>query len=397
MKFTSQTLSWVTILLVIVITNLPRYPILSAPNRGIITCNTAQSAIKSGLAQCATQASNSLCVGFNAVTVTKTDNSQQLLTQSGTAQPLPDLQTIKTSALNLTQDQYGVALVKASLTDERGVNYRQPLTLMLYGDARLTKAPPQRRTNNAGRAICTGTVTQATTLRTAFNEAAKPDNPSVAIGDKLQVAGRSADGQWIYAESTKSGGWIPSQAISLSCTAKDLIEIDVRVSAYADALPGWTLETIESTQQAACQDIPNSGLLMQAPLSRSTQVQVNGATILFNGTMILSAETNGDLRASLLEGAATLTSVGVSTPLVNTQNTLIPLGGAGGLTVIGSPDSPISFASASGETIPNLRLRTLCDLGKSVDLLIPCRANTLNTAVPDTPGPKLTPAVTRPY
>ncbi len=317
-----------------------------------------------------------ICYGNHSVKVEFQDSSNSNLrfNDIGDTAPVKLIKSVHTSPLNLNQEEWGLVVLKMQATNLPNTTAGQTVTFIVYGDTTLNNltAPaadqtaPTPTTTSAG-GNCTATVSRATYLRgkpvfNANKEALlQPNTP-------LTLTERTADGQWAFAQAQANTGWVSASTLKSSCNLNGLPVTDPNVVAGLPGLNAFYFSTAISPQ-ALCSDIPSAGLLIQAPGGRKVNFKANGADITLGSTVILSAQPNGPMTLSVIQGQASITVNGVTQLINEGWQSTVQLGGPNGLQAVKPPTLP--------RFITNLNIRlfsilTLCNAAKAAGINIPC-------------------------
>ncbi len=123
-----------------------------------------------------------------------------------------------------------------------------------------------------------------------------------------------------------------------------------------NATPQMTALTIRTgPRQTACTRAP-SAVLVQSPQGLKVTMAVNGASITLGSTLHLTASPNGELTAAVVEGAAVISAFNVTRVVRPGAQVRLPLGGAGGLQVIGPPSEPEPYDLSLIQSAPLMLL-----------------------------------------
>jgi hypothetical protein len=186
----------------------------------------------------------------------------------------------------------------------------------------------------------------------------------------VTISERRADGQWVFAQTATNTGWLYIQNLATSCDLNALPVNDPNTVASLPGLNSFYFTTAVGAQ-SSCTDIPPAGLFIQSPGGRKISFRANGADITIGSSIILSAQPQGGMVLSVIQGQATINVAGSQQIVTEGQQTTIQLGGGPqGLDALGlaGPPRPISQAMANG-----LFLSTLCKTGNAAGLGIPCQ------------------------
>jgi hypothetical protein len=393
-----------------------------------MTCAQLLPAVEKSLTTaCSDLGTDSVCYGNRTLTVAWQDElgpTPLSFAQPGDVVPLNAIKSITTAPLNLERGEWGLAVLKAR-ANLPGTTAGQAVTFVLYGDTSITNATPRDAGAVApapAASTCTATTIRATYLRGAPG----PVERQVQLlqgNATANVIGRLADNRWVYAEYNGATGWLYVQVLKLSCDLNTLPVIDANQTATLQAvgtLPGLSAFyfTTGIAAQAACQDIPPGGLLVQSPTGRKVTFQANGADITIGSSVVLRSRPNQMLWIGVLEGEA---RVAIPPPLPKAgppgttppaavvpmpeqviragQEISIQLGGENGLQALSLAVPPHAMLP---DEIQGLDAATLCRLGRAAGLSVPCTivqptaTPRPRTAVPRTAVPRQPTVAPRP-
>ncbi|MHB8629351.1 MAG: SH3 domain-containing protein [Aggregatilineales bacterium] len=345
-----------------------------------VTCGQVLPAVDKSVAACVGVADNQVCYGSPAVTANfqiTSSPDQTPFAKAGDTIGLNAIQSLTTSPLDLTQNQWGVAVIKAGIgaanTASSG-SAGPAVTLIQYGAANITVANPSTGASAAPTdtpALCSTTLKVASLLRSAPNGGKVVQ--TLPIGTKVMIYGRLSDSSWVFVDSSGKSGWLqPTSLGTLSgdCAVSKLLVIDPKVSAIMPALIGFSF-SIGDSSSVLCRDIPTGGLLLQSPAGRKVTFAVDGTQLTLDSAIaVLSASPDQSLNVAVLDGQANVTAHAGSVDIPVGKQVSIPLGGVAGLDAIGAPGILTNLQPFSGAT--DIYLKTLCDLAASVNLQIPC-------------------------
>ncbi|MCC7451792.1 MAG: SH3 domain-containing protein [Anaerolineae bacterium] len=340
---------------------------------------------------CINLGKDQICYGNRSVKVDFQDTASRNVRFSdvGDTAPIQLIKSIRTSPLNLNQDEWGLVVLRMQATNLPNTTAGQAVTFIVYGDTTLTNqteptsdnATATPATASTGGTTCTATTTRATYLRgkpafNANNEALLQSNTPITLTE------RTADGQWVFAQRDASTGWVSVSTLKSSCDVKGLPVTDPTVVAGLPGLNAFYFTT-NISPTAVCSDIPSAGLLIQSPGGRKVSFQANGVDVTIGSTVVLTALPNGTMTLYVIQGQATLTFNGVTQIVNEGFQSTVQLGGANGLQAVQPPTFPRFITLLN---VQQISMQTLCDAAKALGLTIPC-------SIPR-PAPTFTPTAT---
>ncbi|MFW5747983.1 MAG: SH3 domain-containing protein [Chloroflexota bacterium] len=245
------------------------------------------------------------CTGTDAAICTNSPGALIPQAEGAPAQTPSAVAAVLLPSPDLAAGRYAFTAVQVALPTPiaEAVDGQATLTLVLYGAAELANRstqPPDfvRVPVNIGR--------QGALVRAQPNAEAEVI-AALDFGATVDVIGRTSTSDWLLVtlDATRAG-WIGSTTIS----GAPLLERALVTS--ADALPqplfygpmqSLTLRT--NPGALTCAGVPTGGLLLQAADVDLVTVEVNGVTLRFDGTLLLTTSVSDDrLTAAALEGEA---------------------------------------------------------------------------------------------
>lgn len=235
------------------------------------------------------------CYGSPVLEAQPAENVRLDFSEPGDVADLGSLQTLVSRPLNAAAEDWGIAAlnVRAGLP-ERGV------TLLLFGDVTLRNA----RVGAPDLVVLNARVTWSggANLRAQPSSDA-PLAGTLRFGETARALGRVADSSWIYVPF----GWVAANLLSSDqdfslLTVFDPQNVPDLASIYG---PMQDFRFRTGFQDATCSGTPDSGILVQSPDGAAgIELRVNGAPLIFTGTLLLQSTAEGKTMLSVLEGAA---------------------------------------------------------------------------------------------
>ncbi|MBN2305223.1 MAG: hypothetical protein JXQ72_12130 [Anaerolineae bacterium] len=173
---------------------------------------------------------------------------------------------------------------------------QRSVVLLLFGDAEITNTAPYLPT----LAI---TATATPYLR------ATPEIDGDILGrltlrQTVTANGRTADNGWLRVLLPETGGpgWVSADVVTVDGDINTLAVVDAETP-FAHPFQTFTLRT--GTQDAWCDQAPESGLLVQSPNTFDpVTLEINGVTVRLAATAFIQAEPGGALAINVLDGEA---------------------------------------------------------------------------------------------
>ncbi len=110
---------------------------------------------------------------------------------------------------------------------------------------------------------------------------------------------------------------------------------DTTVNNPLGSMRAFTVET--RVGSITCEEMPQSGLLIQSPANQQVRMSINGADIVLGSTAHLTAIGGSEMIISLLEGEGHISAFGQERILTPGSEVWMPLGGENGTTVVEPP------------------------------------------------------------
>ncbi|MDX2078972.1 MAG: hypothetical protein SFZ02_21245 [bacterium] len=255
---------------------------------------------------------NQVCYGNLEISATgRTDAFQ--LNDVGDIANLADMDNLSLSPLNEESGVWGVALMQlqANLPDTLP---GQNVTMLAFGEVSLT---------NAINAPVELTATLSSNGRTRSTPTSADGDlnvlTAISSGSSIEILGRDEAGEWLLIrlpEPSLRGdefGWISTQVLSISGDKMGLNIFPDDVLANGSPAPATPMSAFylrTGIGETNCAEMPPDGVLIQTPEGAGrVQMTVNGVQMSFGSTVFLKT-TENLLMVTVIEGTATLTSLG---------------------------------------------------------------------------------------
>jgi uncharacterized protein YraI len=253
-----------------------------------------QAAVETVRKSCAETGLNTLCYGYPPLEWTPREGAATAFADVGDSVSLAQTQSLTGRPFDLAAKTWGAALLRlrTDLPD-------QVLVMLAFGDTTL-----QNQSDTADDFLALAVQVSGTTGAN-LRESPSVDAPlvrSLYSGDALTAIGRLADGTWLRLPE----GWVAAELVR---SAYDLSLLPV-MAADAPApevllAPMQAFRFRSAFEDASCLGAPDSGLLLQAPDGvTNVRVVVNGAELIFGGTLYLQTTNEGRTVLTVLEGGA---------------------------------------------------------------------------------------------
>ncbi len=343
-----------------------------------MTCAQVVPMVQKNLAaSCGSVAGNQICYGNPQIQAEFMENATNIpFANVGDMAPLSAIKSITTAPLDLTNAQWGLAVLKVQAALP-GTAAGQFVTFILYGDTTINGLNVQPSTQPASTAVtCSATTTRATYLRAApgANEA---QVQLLQANTTVNVTGRSGDGSWVWAQSADQTGWLFIRNLNMGCDVQSLPEVGV-TNGVLPLAAGAFYFTTGVGAEASCNDVPPGGLLIQSPAGQQISFVANGATITIGSDVILRAQPNHAMTVAVLKGHVAVTAANQTQTITTGEELSVPLGGANGLDASGPPSPGRPIAN------DNVFAPFLCKIAQSAGITIPCTSAPIPTPRPAT-------------
>jgi hypothetical protein len=266
-----------------------------------------ESALDLAQESCARLDRNEVCYGNTLVAAIGWDAvSLPDFTVPGDTASVLDLASIETAALNVEQNQWGVA-VMALQADLPGTLPGQVVTFVLFGEAEIrSEVPP------AGIApppqTCAATATGGLNVRGGPGTG-YPVVGGLAAGEQIILTGRNPAGDWVTFEADGESAWVYAPLLDTDCdpAALPVVAGFAGGTRYAAPLQAFYLRT--GSGVPVCEEAPRNGVLVQTPEDTTVHFRINGVEVMVGSTAFFE-EQDGALVVNTLEGMVTVTAKG---------------------------------------------------------------------------------------
>lgn len=231
---------------------------------------------------------NSACYGYNLVSAEFTEAVEDgFFSQPSDVSSLGILETIRTSEMNETTEQWGVAVMSLQANIPNSIP-GQSVKFVLLGDVEVESAVEPDSVFQSVDAISV-TMASSANIRSGasltFNVIGGID-----AGDSLSVDGQSADGNWYRTVIGSRIGWVFANLIEADDSLQSLPVID---GTQRTLMQSFYLRT--GFGAPSCEEAPEDTLMIQGPDGIEIDLTVNGADIRVGSTIALRILPPGDL------------------------------------------------------------------------------------------------------
>lgn len=236
---------------------------------------------------------NQACYGFDGVEATfQTGLDDTVFSQVSDRVDIANLQSIRTSALNLNNDEWGIAALRLQANLPSALP-EQNLTLVMMGDVELENALAADDIFQPIDGIeVVVTFAQGAAVRSGAGDTFEAIG-AVPQDTRLITDGLSPDGAWLRVIFQNRPSWIRRSVVADDAA---LGSLPILSSDLNTAMQSLFLRTGLDTSD--CAEIPANALLIQGAEGSQTQMTVNGVT--------MDVGTSGILRIIEVDGQTNL-------------------------------------------------------------------------------------------
>ena len=258
---------------------------------------------------------NSVCYGYNLVTAEFTEavGDDFFISPSDVA-ALGMIETIRTSEMNTTSSQWGVAVMSLQANVPNSIP-GQSVKFVLLGDVEVESAVEPESTFQAVDAI-TVTMISGSNIRSGPGLNNNVIG-GVEAGETLPVDGQSADGAWYRTIIGSRIGWVFGELIGADESLASLPTID---GTQRSLMQSFFLRTGFGTP--ACEEAPEDTLMIQGPEGIEIDLTINGADIRLGSTITVRILPPGNvMEIAVIDGKVVVPGAGPDgTDLIINEN-----------------------------------------------------------------------------
>lgn len=245
-------------------------------------CPTIQrAAVSEARVWCTDIEEGAVCYGNSSVSADLI--SDDTFSTVGDTAALTDVTQITTSTEN---NQHGIALIDTTGYSDNSWQ-AIPLTVAILGDVTIA--------NTGNENVNTATITAEIIGAQGANVRTGPTTDYRVLtalfeGDLIKLIGRFRDDSY-YRVQLPSGeiAWVSASAIDADVSDLPIVEVDDPQPQRIYA-PYTAFSLTTGTDDAACTEVWESGVLVQSVLNEQVRLQVNDIEILFSGTIFVQAD-----------------------------------------------------------------------------------------------------------
>lgn len=245
---------------------------------------------------CANLEPNSVCYGFAKVQGTFSETTS--FAAPGDRAPLTKLTDLQTSAINLSDQTWGIAALHVQANVPGGLT-NQSAIYTLLGEVGIQDAVSANAVFIPVPPVAVTTVTETKILDGAGKDAFVLG--TVASGTLLQADGVSPDNNWVRVMYQEKTAWVSRESLDpgASLSSLPVIRHDSMTPMQA-----FTFKTGGSTPPSLI--VPPHVLIVQSPKNTPVDIVANGAPIRVLGTIFLRTLPDGRNELITADGEATL-------------------------------------------------------------------------------------------
>lgn len=307
-----------------------------------------QSALELVDQACSATTRNQACYGNNLLTAVAREGINNLqFEKSGDIINVADVQRLQLSAMSLTNETWGVALMQlqANLPDTLP---GQNVTFLLFGDVQVENAASEPAV------LLNVTALNKANVRSGPSRSASVVS-SLSSGQTVVGDGRNEAGDWLRIQLDEGRvGWVFAELVSVEGDASTLPVKTDDDSQPVPATPAFgpmqAFYLKSGSGDRPCKEVPDSGILVQSPQGGNrVTFNADGVDVTLGSTAYLQASAEY-LTMSVVEGRGTLKSAGVIQAVPAGTFARVPLGDNG--LASGPPEYPQPYDDDALKALP---------------------------------------------
>jgi hypothetical protein len=324
------------------------------------TCPTiVRDALAATDSACAGTGRNEACYGNISLSAEPQPGiSDFTFTKPGDLVNVAGVQTLTLSPLDQQEDTWGVALMKLQANLPETLP-GQNVTFLLFGDVEIQNAVTsnvEEESASAGPTLPV-TVSSMSPMMTSFTDtSAVPE--MLNAGTKLTADGYFPMAQMLHVTlDDGSTGWVMEQMVTVDGDVSTLPEMDMNgeVAGAAEAAPQFTpMQAFyfkSGTNDAPCEEAPDSGILIQTPEGAGKiDLVVNDAKVTLGSTGYFQAQAGGEMTVAVVEGEGTVDAGGKRVTVPAGTYTTLPIDAD--LQASGQPADPQPYDADGLKALP---------------------------------------------
>jgi hypothetical protein len=378
------TLAWISLSSCVI--NVPSSQNVASAEDSCSTIVTAALEVTDQL--CSATSINQACYGHAHLDAAPQPGFESFrFDRAGDRIDVTGLQSLRLSAMDVTAGVWGVALmhVQANLP---GAIPAQNVTFLLFGDVEI---------DNWVTGIVPLEVSVAASGNVNIRQEPALDSfvmGTLASGQSVTARGRLADSSWLYVElpdslsEASSTGWVYGPSMFSAADIETLKVVDPQ-TAHFGPMQAFYLQTGEN-DSTTCATAPDNGLMIQTSEGvAEVNLWINEVKIRLGSTAFITAQRNGQMTISMLEGTSHVEAAGVEYTTSAGSELTIPMNQNLAPAAPPNPPAPITDTGIS-----NLPVDIL-DREITIPTLMPSATATATSIPPtNTPHPTNTNTLT---
>ncbi|MCB9450283.1 MAG: SH3 domain-containing protein [Anaerolineaceae bacterium] len=317
-----------------------------------------EGALETAATACAGLGHNQLCFGYPPVrVVSRTDGNTFNVPSSGNRLDISTVQSLQTSLLSLSDQNWGVSIMNVQANLPSGMN----ATYVLFGDAEI---------NNTGTAAqVEARIVSTNPINVRRTPSAQGAVVAVLNPDTLLIVNGRNAGDWLHLQLDDGReGWVAAYLVQTDGDLATLSRVDSETVGYA-LMQAFTFRT--GTGDTGCAEAPQSGLLIQTPdIENSIQLQINGVDIQLSGTAFLQSEAGNSLILTVLEGMGVMHALD--------KSVMVPAGAASSAVIDENQQVSEAPLSPTPYNLEDLQGLPLALLPRPIEMIEPLLQREIN-------------------
>jgi len=288
-------LRYIGLIIIIVLTALMPRPQVGQAQEGDVYEQLVRRALSELGTSCANLGMNSVCYGYAQVQATF--STTDTINAPGDRAALTSLDTIQTSGLNLTDSEWGVAVMNVQANVPSALNTSAVYTLL--GQVEMTNDVSPTSALVPVDPVAVDTVAQADVLATPGADAYR--RGTVGAGTTLQADGVTPDGLWVRVMYQERAAWVSRAALDPAAAIGDLPAIT------ADSMtPMQSFNFVTGGTAPPSLAVPPSVVIVQSPKNTPVDIVANGAHIRVGSVIFLRTLPDGRMQIIVADGSAVI-------------------------------------------------------------------------------------------
>ncbi|MBZ0287104.1 MAG: hypothetical protein K8I30_05775 [Anaerolineae bacterium] len=269
------------------------------------------------------------------------------------------VQTLTLHPLDQESDTWGVALMKLQANLPETLP-GQNVTFLLFGDVEIQNAVSSNvDEGDSGAVTLPVTVSMTSPIMESFTgEGASAMPKMLNAGTKATADGYLPMAQMIHVTlDDGSQGWLLEQMVKVDGDVSTLPEMDMNgeVVGAEEDVPAFTpMQAFyfkSGTNDAPCEEAPDSGILIQTPEGAGKiDLVVNDAKVTLGSTGYFQAQAGGEMTVAVVEGEGTVDAGGKRVTVPAGTYTTLPVDAD--LRASGQPADPQPYDPDSLKALP---------------------------------------------